>query len=87
VAAGVRPIMERDLFDHKALRMISPSFMLIEQAMATPIERGEAGQDYLAAFVEEQKASGFVAEALKRSGQNDATVAPSAQRLAEPALG
>jgi polar amino acid transport system substrate-binding protein len=36
-----------------------------------------AGVVYLAAFVEEMKASGFVADALKRSGQV-ADVAPAA---------
>ena len=37
-----------------------------------------AGAAYLRAFVEEMKASGFVAEALKRSNQT-ATVAPAAK--------
>ena len=42
---------------------------------ATPKGR-EAGARYLRAFVEEMKASGFVADGLKRSGQTDAAVAP-----------
>jgi polar amino acid transport system substrate-binding protein len=50
-------------------------FMEIRQAMGTPKGRGEAGIRYLAAFVEEMKASGFVADALKRSNQPDAAVA------------
>ena len=49
--------------------------MVIEQAMGTPKGR-EAGVRYLRAFVEEMKASGFVANALKASGQVDAAVAP-----------
>jgi polar amino acid transport system substrate-binding protein len=48
--------------------------MMIEQAMGTPKGR-TAGAKYLASFVEEMKASGFVADALKRSGQV-AQVAP-----------
>ena len=48
-------------------------FMAIEQAMGTPKDR-EVGAGYLRQFVEEMKASGFVAEALSRSGQGDATV-------------
>jgi polar amino acid transport system substrate-binding protein len=44
--------------------------------MGTPRGR-EAAARYLASFVEEMKASGFVAEALKRSNQPDATVAPA----------
>ena len=47
--------------------------MAIQQAMGTPKGR-EAGARYLGMFVEEMKATGFVAEALRRSGV-DATVA------------
>jgi polar amino acid transport system substrate-binding protein len=43
--------------------------------MGTPQGR-PAGAAYLRGFVEEMKASGFVADALRRSGQMDATVAP-----------
>jgi polar amino acid transport system substrate-binding protein len=50
-------------------------FMAIEQAMGTPKGRDE-GARYLARFVEEMKASGFVAEGLRRSGQTGAVVAP-----------
>ena len=38
----------------------------------------DAAPRYLDAFVEEMKASGFVAEALARSNQPDAAVAPPA---------
>jgi polar amino acid transport system substrate-binding protein len=50
-------------------------FMEIRQAMGTPKGRTAAAQ-YLRGFVEEMKASGFVADALKRSNQPDAAVAP-----------
>ena len=50
-------------------------FMVIEQAMGTPKGR-EAGVRYMREFVEEMKASGFVANALKASNQLDAAVAP-----------
>jgi polar amino acid transport system substrate-binding protein len=50
--------------------------MEIAQAMCLPKGRANAAR-YLAAFVEEMKASGFVADALKRSKQ-EATVAPPA---------
>jgi polar amino acid transport system substrate-binding protein len=59
------------------VRLIPGRFMEIRQAMGTPKGRGEAGEKYLHAFVEEMKASGFVADALKRSGQH-AEVAPAA---------
>jgi polar amino acid transport system substrate-binding protein len=50
--------------------------MVIEQAMGTPKPRGQAAAEALRAFVEEMKASGFVAEALKRHGIEGAAVAP-----------
>ncbi len=52
-------------------------FMEIRQAMGTPKGR-LAGAKYLNGFIEELKASGFVADALKRSGQS-ATVPPPAK--------
>ncbi len=50
--------------------------MVINQAMGTPRGR-DAGAKYLAVFVEEMKASGFVAEALAKSGITDVAVAPA----------
>jgi polar amino acid transport system substrate-binding protein len=44
--------------------------------MGVPQGRSAAAA-YLRGFVEEMKASGFIAEALRRSGQNDAVVAPT----------
>ena len=66
---------------HPGLRVIEQRFMAIEQAMGTPKARyqgRETAPAYLRAFVEEMKASGFVADALKRSNQPDAAVAPAA---------
>jgi polar amino acid transport system substrate-binding protein len=75
-AAGVRQIVEGYAREHGGMRVLTPSFMVIEQAMGTPSGR-EIGQQFLHAFIEEQKASGFVADALRRSGQGDALVAPA----------
>ena len=51
-------------------------FRSIQQAMGTPKGR-LAGAAYLKTFIEEMKASGFVADGLKRSNQV-AVVAPPA---------
>ncbi len=59
------------------VRVIDGRFMEIRQAMGTQKGRPAAAA-YLRAFVEEMKASGFVADALKRSNQLDAAVAPAA---------
>jgi polar amino acid transport system substrate-binding protein len=62
---------------HPDTRVIPGRFMAIEQAMGT-VKGRDAGIAYLRTFIEEMKASGFVARALAASGQGDATVAPPA---------
>jgi polar amino acid transport system substrate-binding protein len=76
VAAGVRQPLVAYAKDHPEVRLIDEPFMEIKQSMGTKKGR-TAGAAYLRAFIEEMKASGFVADALKRSGQT-ATVAPPA---------
>jgi polar amino acid transport system substrate-binding protein len=73
--AGVRQPLEDYAKKDPAMRVMTGRFMSIEQAMAAPKGRA-AGAQYLRKFVEEMKASGFVAKALERSGQLDAAVAP-----------
>jgi polar amino acid transport system substrate-binding protein len=75
-AAGVKQPLAAYAKTDPNVRLIDGRFMEIRQAMGTPRDR-EAAARYLASFVEEMKASGFVAEALKRSNQPDATVAPA----------
>jgi polar amino acid transport system substrate-binding protein len=74
-AAGVRQPLVHFAQDHPNLRVMDERFMAIEQAMGVPKGR-EAGARYLRRFIEEMKASGFVAEGLRKSGQDDALVAP-----------
>jgi polar amino acid transport system substrate-binding protein len=50
--------------------------MVIQQAMGLPKSRGAAAAAGLAAFVEEMKASGFIAAALARHRIEGASVAP-----------
>jgi polar amino acid transport system substrate-binding protein len=73
-AAGVRQPLEDYARTDKAVRVMSGRFMEIRQSMALP-KGHAAGLQYLRTFIEEMKASGFVADALKRSHQQ-ATVAP-----------
>lgn len=75
VAAGVKQPMIQFAKEHPETRLIPGRFMAIEQAMGMPKGR-DAGVRTLREFVEEMKASGFVAKALERSGQNEAVVAP-----------
>ena len=76
-AAGVKQPLLQFAKTNPNVRVMDGRFMVIEQAMGTPKGR-EAGARYLREFVEEMKASGFVAKGLERSGQGDATVAPKA---------
>jgi polar amino acid transport system substrate-binding protein len=76
-AAGVKQAIVAFARAHPELRVIDGRIMSIEQAMATPKGRA-AGAGYLRQFIEEMKASGFVARALAASGQSDAAVAPPA---------
>jgi polar amino acid transport system substrate-binding protein len=80
VAAGVRQQLEADARRvGSGVRLLPGRFQVIEQAMAVP--KGRTGaQQWLAGFIEEMKASGFVADALKRHGIEGAGVAPPAQR-------
>jgi polar amino acid transport system substrate-binding protein len=73
--AGVKnPLMAIAAKD-SAYRVIPGNFMVIGQASGVPKGR-DAAAHYLYDFIEEMKRSGFVADALKRSGVTDATVAP-----------
>ena len=78
VAAGVRQMLLADAQRFAGLRLLPGRFMVIEQAMALPAQRGEAAIVALRRFVEEAKSSGFVAAALARHGIEGATIAPPA---------
>jgi len=75
----VRQSLDGYAADHADMRVMQGHFQDIRQAMGLPKkdgQTGETGAQYLHAFVEEMKASGFIADALKRSGQV-AVVAPA----------
>jgi polar amino acid transport system substrate-binding protein len=75
VAAGVKQQLEADAQRVGGVRLLPGRFMVIEQAMGVPKGR-VAAQAWLSAFIEDMKASGFVADALKRHGIQGAAVAP-----------
>ena len=78
VAAGVKQQLQADAARIPGLRLLPGRFMVIQQAMGLPKGRGAEATQALAAFVEEAKASGFVAQALQRHGIEGASVAPPA---------
>ena len=74
VLAAIKPGLVEYARTHPGYRVLPGHFMMIEQAMAIPRGRPLAIR-YLRDFVDEMKASGFVAASLQKSGQ-DAGVAP-----------
>jgi polar amino acid transport system substrate-binding protein len=74
VIAGVKQALDQVVANDTGLRMIAQPFMAINQAMGTPLGRPMAAA-YLAVFVEDIKANGFVAQVLRKNGQEEATVA------------
>ena len=77
VAAGVRQQLEADALRVGGVRLLPGRFMVINQALAMPVARAGAS-DYLKVFIEDLKATGFVANALARHGIKGALVAPPA---------
>jgi polar amino acid transport system substrate-binding protein len=77
VAAGVKQQLEMDARRMAGMRLLPGRFMVIRQAMGCPKSRGDEATAALRAFVEEMKATGFVAEALRRHGVEGASVAPA----------
>lgn len=85
-AAGVKqPLVEYAKSD-PGVRVMDGRFMEIRQALGVRKERA-AALHYLHGFIEELKASGFIARSLEESDQLDAVVAPlhrDAARAAKP---
>ena len=76
-AAGIKPMLEDFIAGRAGFEVMQTPFAAVGQAMGIAKGRGPAFA-YLEAFVEEMKASGFVAAALEAS-HSRASVAPPAQ--------
>ena len=76
IAAGVKQQLEADTQRFPGLRLLPGRFMVIQQAMGLPKGRGAEAAAILSKYVEEMKASGFIAQALTRHGIQGASVAP-----------
>ena len=77
VGAGVREPVTAFADGHPGLRILDGRFMEIQQAVGTAKTKRPETLRFLHDLVEELKASGFVADSLRRSGQT-APVAPPA---------
>ncbi|MFD6758522.1 transporter substrate-binding domain-containing protein [Streptomyces roseolus] len=74
--AGIRQPMAAYVAAHPEVRLIDGRFMEIRQAVGTTRSRAPETIAYLTAVVEELKKNGFVTDALHRSHQDPALVAP-----------
>jgi polar amino acid transport system substrate-binding protein len=75
--AGIRQVISGFVASNPGFTMIDEAFMQIHQAVGTLRTRSPDAVRFLAAVIEDLKASGFIAEALRRSGQDGALVAPA----------
>jgi len=76
VAGGIRQVLVELAGRTPGVRVLPGRFMVIRQAMGQARGRTAAADAALRAFVEEMKASGFVADALHRHDIAGAVVAP-----------
>ena len=76
-AAGVREPVTEFVGSHPGIRLIEGRFMEIRQAVGTTKAKRPETIPFLHGLVEDLKASGFIADSLRRSGQT-APVAPPA---------
>jgi polar amino acid transport system substrate-binding protein len=78
--AGVREAVAAFVAAHPAYRLVDERFMVIPQALGTAKTKSPAAIAFLHDVIEELKASGFIADALRRSGQTAPVAPPAAQR-------
>jgi len=75
--AGLRPKLASEVMKLPGARILEGRFTAIQQAIGAPKGRTGVAQ-WLQQFVEEAKASGFVAGLIERHGARGLTVAPKA---------
>jgi polar amino acid transport system substrate-binding protein len=77
VVAGVKQHLVANAQKLPGSRVLDGRFMAIQQALGIPTAR-EAGAEYLREFIEDVKASGFVAQAIAKAGIRGVSVASKA---------
>jgi polar amino acid transport system substrate-binding protein len=74
--AGIRQVVSDFAARTAGFRMIDERFMQIRQAVGVARTHSPGTVGFLAKVIEELKASGFISDALRRSGQDSALMAP-----------
>ncbi len=78
VLAGVRQHLEANLTKVPGARIFAERFMAIQQSLGIVKGRDE-GAKYLREFIEDVKASGFVARSIESAGVKGVSIAPPAR--------
>jgi polar amino acid transport system substrate-binding protein len=77
--AGISQVVSDFAARTAGFRVIDERFMQIRQAVGVARTHAPGTVRFLAAVIEELKASGFISDALRRSGQDSALAAPPEQ--------
>src|SRR3990172_6279083 len=75
--AGLKPLLVEVAEERPGARVLDGRFTAVQQAVGAPQGRAAAAR-YLREFVEDIKASGFVAKTIERNGIRGVSVAPPA---------
>ena len=78
VVAGIRQPIAAFVAERPGDRVLEPAFTQIKQALGVRKDRSPETVTFLNELVEELKASGFVAQSLRRSGRESSLVATTA---------
>jgi polar amino acid transport system substrate-binding protein len=76
VAAGTRHLMTEYVASNPGFRLVEGRFMQVKQAVGTTKSRTPQTLEFLRSVIEELKANGFVADAIRRANNPDVSVAP-----------
>ena len=76
VAAGTRHLMAEYVVGNPGFGLLEGRFMQVKQAVGTTMTRAPGTLEFLRSVVEELKADGFVADAIRRADNPDVSVAP-----------
>jgi polar amino acid transport system substrate-binding protein len=76
VAAGTRHLMAEYVTSNPGFRLVEGRFMQVKQAVGTTRTRAPQTLEFLRSVIEELKANGFIADAIRRANNPDVSVAP-----------
>jgi polar amino acid transport system substrate-binding protein len=68
--------MEEYVTSNPGFRLVEGRFMQVKQAVGTTRTRAPQTLEFLRAVIEELKANGFIAGAIRRANNPDVSVAP-----------